>query len=125
MDVKKSMPHESALITSRLKVAVLMGGVSSEREISIRSGTYVGQALEQAGFNVAAVDIDPENLNILDDKSIDVFFIALHGGFGEDGRLQEILESKGLVYTVSGSAGSRIRVARIDGNGDAGPDAQG
>jgi D-alanine-D-alanine ligase len=89
------------------KVAVLMGGVSREREISLQSGKCVKQALKQAGVNVVAADISPDNLDILDDKSIDVFFIALHGTFGEDGELQTILEKKRLAYTGSGPAASR------------------
>lgn len=96
-------PHER-----RIKVAVLMGGVSREREVSIESGKGVADALKQAGANVVLTDVKPDELNILDDKSIDVFFIALHGTFGEDGELQEILESKGLVYTGNGPQASRL-----------------
>jgi D-alanine-D-alanine ligase len=90
------------------KVAVLMGGVSRERAISLQSGRCVEQALKQAGVNVVAADIAPNKLDILDDKSIDVFFIALHGTFGEDGELQTILEKKRLVYTGSGPAAGRL-----------------
>ncbi len=96
-------PHER-----RIKAAVLMGGISREREVSIESGKCVAEALGQAGLNVVVADVKPNELNILDDKTNDVFFIALHGTFGEDGQLQEILESKGLVYTGSGPQVSRL-----------------
>jgi D-alanine-D-alanine ligase len=91
-----------------LKVAVLMGGVGSERDISLQSGNCVATALKEAGVNVVTADIRPDNLGILDDASIDVFFLALHGEFGEDGQLQQILEDKSLVYTGSGPEASRL-----------------
>jgi D-alanine-D-alanine ligase len=104
---------------SQIKVAVLMGGVSREREVSIESGRCVAEALKQAGVNVVVADVKPDpsrlgvepwqvKLDILEDHSIDVFFIALHGTFGEDGVLQEILESKGLIYTGSGPQASKL-----------------
>jgi D-alanine-D-alanine ligase len=98
----------SSQLPEQLKVAVLMGGPGREREVSIQSGQYVTDALKQAGVNVVTADIKPDHLDILDDHSIDVFFVALHGTFGEDGQLQEILESKGLVYTGSGPQASRL-----------------
>jgi D-alanine-D-alanine ligase len=91
---------------SNLKVAVLMGGIGSERQISIQSGNCVADALRQAGFEVIEADIGPDNLTILDDKTIDIFFPALHGEFGEDGRLQQILEDKSLLYVGSGPTAS-------------------
>ncbi|MGA2071049.1 MAG: D-alanine--D-alanine ligase [Sedimentisphaerales bacterium] len=98
----------SSSSSDRLKVAVLMGGISREREVSIQSGKCVADALKKAGANVITSDIKPDALGILDDETIDVFFIALHGTFGEDGQLQEILESKGLIYTGSGPLASRL-----------------
>jgi D-alanine-D-alanine ligase len=95
------------------KVAVLMGGIGQERQVSLQSGKCVTDALQQAGVNVIASDIGPDDMSILDDKSIDVFFIALHGKFGEDGQLQKILEDKSLVFTGSGSAASRIAFDKI------------
>jgi D-alanine-D-alanine ligase len=85
-----------------------MGGIGEERDISIQSGQCVTQALKDAGLNAVTADIQPDNIDILEDDSIDVFFIALHGRFGEDGRLQQILEDKGLTYTGSGPAASRL-----------------
>ncbi|MHC4362326.1 MAG: D-alanine--D-alanine ligase family protein [Planctomycetota bacterium] len=98
---------------SKLKVAVLAGGIGAERQISIQSGRCVAEALTQAGFDVVTSDIAPGNLDILDDDSIDVFFPALHGEFGEDGQLQRILEARSLVYTGSDSRASELAFDKI------------
>ena len=90
-----------------------MGGIGSERQISIQSGNCVAEALRQAGFNVIEADIGPDNLTILDDKTIDIFFPALHGEFGEDGRLQQILEDKSIPYVGSGPAACRLAFDKI------------
>ena len=95
-------------MNGKLKIAVLTGGIGSERAISIQSGHCISQALIAGGFDVVTADIQPDNLDILDDNSIDVFFPALHGKFGEDGRLQQILQDKSLVYTGSGPAESKL-----------------
>ncbi|MFB0553016.1 MAG: D-alanine--D-alanine ligase [Phycisphaerae bacterium] len=95
-------------MNSKLKVAVLTGGIGSEREISIQSGECVSEALKEAGFNVVTADVRPDNLDILEDSSVDVFFPALHGEFGEDGQLQQILHDKSLVYTGSGPTASKL-----------------
>jgi len=92
---------------------VLMGGIGEERDISIQSGTCVAQALEQAGLNVVTADVNPNNLHILDNSDIDVFFLALHGRFGEDGQLQQILEDKALIYTGSSPKASRLAFDKI------------
>ena len=92
---------------------MLMGGIGEERDISIQSGIGVAQALEQAGLNVVTADINPNNLHILDNSDIDVFFLALHGRFGEDGQLQQILEDKALIYTGSGPKASRLAFDKI------------
>jgi len=91
-----------------LKVAVLFGGIGAERDVSIQSGRCVAEALQQGGFRVVTADVRPDNLDILQDGSIDLFFPALHGLFGEDGRLQQILEDRSLLYTGSGPAASRL-----------------
>ncbi len=95
-------------MSSKLKVAVLTGGIGSEREISIQSGECVSKALKEACFNVVTADVRPDNLDILEDSSVDVFFPALHGAFGEDGQLQQILHDKSLVYTGSGPIASKL-----------------
>ena len=90
-----------------------MGGIGEERDISIQSGTCVADALRQAGVNTVTADIAPDNMDILEDRSIDIFFLALHGRFGEDGQLQQILEDKSLIYTGSGPAASRLAFDKI------------
>ena len=96
------------IINNKLKVAVLAGGIGTERDISIQSGQCVAQALKDAGFDVITADIRPDNIDILEEASIDVFFPALHGKFGEDGQLQQILEDKSLLYTGSGPTACRL-----------------
>ncbi len=97
-------------IENDIKVAVLMGGISNERQISLQSGSMISSALSEAGAEVVSFDIAPDRLEILDDESIDVFFLALHGEFGEDGELQAILEERGLCFAGSGSAASKIAI---------------
>jgi D-alanine-D-alanine ligase len=104
---------QSHLDYNRLNAAVLMGGVGEEREVSLQSGTCVAQALKESGVNVLAADVGPDDLGILYDGDIDVFFIALHGRFGEDGQLQKILEENHLVYTGSGPTASRLAFDKL------------
>jgi D-alanine-D-alanine ligase len=82
-----------------LRIAVLMGGPSAEREVSLQSGRMVAQALLAAGAHVAEVDVLDENFELPADA--DVAFVALHGTFGEDGQVQRILEERGVAYTGS------------------------
>lgn len=88
------------------KVAVLAGGIGSERPVSLQSGQTIFNALRQTGLEVVLFDITPEDMSILDEGDIDIFCLALHGEFGEDGQLQRILEQRGLVYTGSDSRAS-------------------
>jgi D-alanine-D-alanine ligase len=89
-------------------VAVLRGGIGRERDVSLESGRCVAEALERAGLNVVPADIGPNDMRILSRGDIDVFFLALHGEFGEDGQLQQILDDRGLLYTGSGPQASRL-----------------
>ena len=98
---------------SKLKVAVLAGGIGSERQVSIESGRFVEQALEQAGVDVVTADIAPDKTAVLQDESIDVFFVALHGQFGEDGQLQQMLEDRSLCYTSSGPETCRLAFDKL------------
>lgn len=94
--------------SEQMRVAVLRGGVGREREVSLESGRCVAEALRQGGVDVMTSDIRPDDMTILDRKDIDVFFLALHGEFGEDGQLQQVFEDRGLVYTGCGPEASRL-----------------
>ena len=100
--------NPSSFQINQLKIAVLAGGIGDERDISIQSGKYVAESLKKTGANVITADITPQNMDVLDNTDINVFFIALHGKFGEDGRLQQILEDKSLTYTGSGPKTSEL-----------------
>jgi D-alanine-D-alanine ligase len=86
-------------------VAVLMGGPSSEREVSLRSGKAVAKGLREAGYEVAEIDVADRNLDM--PAGIEAVFVALHGEFGEDGEVQALLEQKCVPYTGSGPAASK------------------
>ncbi len=94
-------------------VAVLMGGISNEREISIKTGTAIYNALKRKGYNVKKIDINEKNLKIFTDINFDVAFIALHGKYGEDGIVQAILEFANIPYTGSGFTASAIAMDKI------------
>jgi len=98
----------------RLSIMVLMGGPSAERSVSLASGEAVAAALESRGHRVRRADVRPDDLSALEHAGVDVFFVALHGPFGEDGQLQEILEQRGLRYTGSGSRASRLGIDKIE-----------
>lgn len=95
------------------KVAVLTGGIGTERQVSLMSGQNVYQALQKTGLDVVFFDITPDNMSILDDESIDIFFLILHGQFGEDGRLQAVLEQRNLCFTGSGSKASQLAMDKV------------
>lgn len=82
-------------------ITVLMGGSSSERDVSLVSGTAVADALEECGHAVTRADITPWHTDALDREGIDVVFIALHGDFGESGEVQRLCEARELCYTGS------------------------
>jgi D-alanine-D-alanine ligase len=84
------------------RVAVLAGGQSLERQVSLRSGARVREALERLGHEVVAIDAGPDLVDRLTETRPDVAFVALHGRDGEDGTVQEILELVGIPYTASG-----------------------
>lgn len=94
--------------TRPLDITVLMGGPSTEREISIMSGTAIADGLARVGHHVIRADITPEDTSSLDRKGIEVVFIALHGDFGESGEVQALCEAKGLSYTGSPPRASEL-----------------
>ncbi len=89
-------------------VAVLMGGLSAEREVSLRSGAACAKALEGEGYKVTTIDVDRDLAQRLKEVSPDVCFNALHGRFGEDGCVQGLLECLGIPYTHSGVLASAL-----------------
>jgi len=105
------------------RVAVLMGGFSSERPVSLSSGTACGDALEAEGYDVTRVDVARDVASVLAELNPDVVFNALHGPFGEDGTIQGILEYLQIPYTHSGVLASALamdkeqakRIARSHG----------
>ena len=90
------------------KVAVLFGGRSAEREVSLKSGAAVLAALQRSGVNAHAFDPAERSLQALADEGFDRAFIALHGRFGEDGTVQGALELMGIPYTGSGVLASAL-----------------
>ena len=93
-----------------LHVAVLMGGPSAEREVSLMSGTGVADALESLGHRVTRIDMGKDVAARLAEANPDVVFNALHGTPGEDGTIQGLLDLMGLTYTHSGLATSVIAI---------------
>jgi D-alanine-D-alanine ligase len=94
------------------KVAVLCGGPSSEREVSLRSGSAVTKALQALGADAFEIDVQGSDFHL--PHGIELAFNALHGTFGEDGTVQAILEIKGIPYTGEGVEGSRVAFDKIE-----------
>jgi len=90
------------------KVAVLYGGRSAERDVSLRTGAGCAEALRQKGYDTVLVDVDLEVAARLREMGTGVAFIALHGRYGEDGTIQGLLESMGIPYTGSGVLASAL-----------------
>ncbi len=95
------------------KIGVLMGGMSTERGISLKSGQAVYNALIQKGYNAAAIDVGKDVYKKILKGNIDVAFIALHGRYGEDGAIQGLLEIIGIPYTGSGILASAVSINKI------------
>jgi D-alanine-D-alanine ligase len=91
-----------------MKITVLYGGPSAEREVSLVSGKAVAQGLRDAGHTVNEVDVRPQTLEAALATPADVVFPVLHGTWGEDGQLQAVLEKRGVRFVGSGSAASRL-----------------
>ena len=109
------------------RVAVLKGGRSLERNVSLRSGAHVQEALQRLGHEVLALDAGPELIPELLAAKPDAAFIALHGRDGEDGTVQGLLEAVGTPYTGSGpaSCGQRFFIFNIPDGFDDGAFGQG
>jgi len=120
-----------------LKICVLMGGLSSERQVSLRSGRAIADSLERQGFHVLKVDLRPKGYRLkaeervflgkakikkvqplrlselLRRERIDCVFLALHGGIGENGAIQGLLEVLGIPYTGSGIMASSVAMDKL------------
>ena len=95
------------------KIAVLLGGLSAEREISIKTGNASLRALQQLGYDVVAIDVQQNLPQQLGKAGIEIAFVALHGRFGEDGRVQGLLEMLQIPYTGSGVLASSVAIDKV------------
>jgi len=95
------------------KVAVLMGGISAEREVSLKSGRAILDALVSRNVNAHGVDATPDNIGSLKTQGFDRAFVALHGRWGEDGVVQGALEAIGMPYTGSGVLGCALAMDKV------------
>jgi D-alanine-D-alanine ligase len=93
------------------RIAVLMGGPGSERDVSLATGRGVSKALRASGAEVTDVDVKDENFEL--PSEVDLAFLTIHGTFGEDGQLQRILERRGVAYTGEGVEGSEVAFDKI------------
>jgi D-alanine-D-alanine ligase len=93
------------------KIAVLMGGPGSERDVSLATGRGVSKALRSLGTEVVEVDVRDEDFAL--PKDVDLAFVTIHGTFGEDGQLQKILEERGVPYTGDGVQASLAAFDKI------------
>ena len=108
---RKSRPvGPAATANAVLDITVLMGGPSSEREVSLITGAAIADALERNGHRVTRSDISPDDLSALDRPGMDLVFIALHGDFGESGEVQRLCEQRGLRYIGSPPRASELAI---------------
>ena len=97
-----------------MKIAVVMGGITSEREVSLRSGQAILNSLLRQGYDAYKIDLTKENLvSAFTDNEYDLVYLALHGEYGEDGRVQAVLDMLGKKYTGSGVTGSAVAMDKI------------
>ena len=105
--------HSTLDVKAFGRVAVLYGGKSAEREVSLKSGAAVIHALTTAGVDVVAIDVGDDLLERLQREKIDRAFIILHGRGGEDGSMQGLLECLGIPYTGSGILASALAMDKL------------
>ncbi|MFJ4112709.1 D-alanine--D-alanine ligase [Pseudomonas sp. NPDC089758] len=105
--------HSTLDVKAFGRVAVLYGGKSAEREVSLKSGAAVIEALRSAGVDVVAIDVGDDLLARLQSEKIDRAFIILHGRGGEDGSMQGLLECLGIPYTGSGILASALAMDKL------------
>ncbi|MCG2675753.1 D-alanine--D-alanine ligase [bacterium] len=102
------MKNEKLKRLKKMKIAVLMGGTSAEREVSLSTGKAIIEALKRKGLKVISIDVDKDIAKKLLKEKINLAFIALHGRGGEDGTIQGLLELLGIPYTGSGVLASAL-----------------
>jgi D-alanine-D-alanine ligase len=90
------------------RIAVLMGGPSAEREVSLRTGAACAGALREVGYDVTEIVVDDENFVL--PENTELAFLAMHGPFGEDGQVQDILRARGIPFTGADADTSRITI---------------
>jgi len=95
------------------RIAVLMGGLSAEREVSLKSGAAVHKALVARGYDSVAIDMGRDLAQVLIREKVEIAFICLHGRYGEDGAVQGLLEVIGIPYTGSGVLASAMAMNKI------------
>jgi D-alanine-D-alanine ligase len=95
------------MVTNK-KIGVLLGGLSSEREVSLASGNAILKALREKGYHPVAVDVGRDAAEQIHKHGVELAFIALHGRFGEDGAIQGMLEVMGIPFTGSGILASAL-----------------
>ena len=100
-------------LLTKMKIGVLMGGLSSEREVSLASGRAILDALKTKGYDTVAVDVGRDAAAQIARAGVEAAFIALHGTFGEDGAIQGLLEIMGIPYTGSGILASAMGMDKI------------
>lgn len=95
------------------KIAVLLGGLSAEREVSLNSGKAVLASLQRQGYHAVGIDVGRDLAQRLAEEKIELAFIALHGRFGEDGSVQGLLELMAIPYTGSGVLASALAIDKV------------
>lgn len=98
---------------TRSKIGVLMGGQSSEREVSLKTGEAVHRSLVRSGYDAVPIDVGPGLSRTLEKQGIEIGFLALHGPGGEDGAIQGFLETLGIPYTGSGVRASALGMHKV------------
>ena len=111
MERRPPVIWNSNLMASKMRITVLLGGPSAEREVSLRSGAAVASALRSLGHDVT--EVDPHHGQLTLSAATEVVFLALHGTYGEDGTVQEQLEKLGVPYTGCGPAASRVAFDKV------------
>jgi D-alanine-D-alanine ligase len=95
------------------RIGVLMGGLSAEREVSLRTGQAISNALQNCGYDVVGIDVGQELPQQLKEAGVEIAFIALHGRGGEDGTVQGLLEIMQIPYTGSGVLASSLTIDKV------------